>query len=115
MIIEFSNNNINKNIDQNKENEPSESLQELNDLNDLNDDEIEDSFKDDGIDDKNLPEDSENNFEESPGVNNWNINLLSDSENEVLVACSYNEEKIYEDLCYVTFSSSLPEVSNFLS
>lgn len=87
----------------------------LQELNDLNDDGIEDSFKDDGIDEKNSPEDSENNFEESSGVNNWNINLLSDSENEVLVACSYNEEKIYEDLCYVTFSSSLPEVSNFLS
>lgn len=82
-----------------------ESLQELNDLNC---EQINDSFKDE----KNSPEDSENNFDE-PGGNNWNINVLSDSDNEeVLVACSYNEEKIYEDLCYVTFSSStLPEVS----
>lgn len=55
-------------------------------------------------------EDQENNVKGLCGVlntYNWSTSIAT----EHLVGTSHNEEKIYEDLCYVTFSSeSFPEV-----
>ncbi|XP_055698725.1 protein vav isoform X1 [Phlebotomus papatasi] len=60
-------------------------------------------------------EDQENNVKGLCGVlntYNWSTSIAT----EHLVGTSHNEEKIYEDLCYVTFSSeSFPEVSSSTS
>ncbi|XP_055695535.1 protein vav isoform X1 [Lutzomyia longipalpis] len=70
------------------------------------------AVKDSGPED----EDQENNVKGLCGVllnsHNWSTSIVAES----LVGSSHNEEKIYEDLCYVTFSSErFPEVSSSTS